>query len=78
MIECAWSASRTKNCFFSNFSYVQVTQKHKNKMKIQVAIARKMLVAIWNMLSKQEDFIDFYLSKLEKQKKMENQSIQTT
>lgn len=42
MIECAWSASRTKNCFFSNFSYVQVTQRHKNKMKIHVAIARKM------------------------------------
>ena len=35
MIECAWSASRIKNCFFSTkFSYVQVTQKHKNKMKI--------------------------------------------
>lgn len=78
MIECAWSASRKKNCFFSNFSYVQVTQKHKNKMKIQVAIARKMLVAIWNMLSKQEDFIDFYLRKLEKDKEMESKSIQTT
>lgn len=77
MIECAWSASRTKNCFFSNFSYVQVTQKHKNKMKIQVAIARKMLVVIWNMLSKQEDFIDFHLRKLEKEKGMESQGIQT-
>ena len=47
-------------------------------MKIQVAIARKMLVAIWNMLSKQEDFIDFYLRKLEKDKEMESKSIQTT
>lgn len=78
MIECAWSASRTKNCFFSNFSYVQVTQKHKSKMKIQVAIARKMLVAIWNMLSKKEDFIDFYLSKLEKEKELMQKSIQLT
>ena len=71
MIECAWCASRTKNCFFSNFSYVQVTQKHKNKMKVQVAIARKMLVAVWNMLTKKEDFIDFYLKQLELIKKEE-------
>ena len=65
MIECAWCASRTRNCFFSNFSYVQITQKHKNKMKVQVAIARKMLVAVWHMLTKEEDFIDFYLKQLE-------------
>ena len=68
LIEIAWSASRTRNCFFSNFSYTQVTVKHKSKMKIQVAIARKILVAIWHMLTKQEDFIDFYLQKLKKEK----------
>lgn len=67
LIEIAWSASRTRNCFFSNFSYVQVTQKRKSKMKIQVAIARKILVAVWHMLSKQEDFIDLYRLRLEKQ-----------
>lgn len=71
MIECAWCASRTKNCFFSNFSYVQVTQKHKNKMKVQVAIARKMLVTIWHMLTKKEDFTDFYLKQIELAKKEE-------
>ena len=76
MIECAWCASRTKNCFFSNFSYTQVTQKHKNKMKIQVAIARKMLVAVWHMLTKKEDFIDFYLKRLEKEKELMQKSIQ--
>ena len=65
LIEIAWCASRTRNCFFSNFSYVQVTQKHKSKMKIQVAIARKVLVAVWHMLSKGEDFIDIYLKRLE-------------
>ena len=68
LIEIAWSASRTRNCFFSNFSYTQVTVKHKSKMKIQVAIARKILVAIWHMLTKKEDFIDFYLEKLKKEK----------
>ena len=68
LIEIAWAASRTRNCFFSNFSYTQVTVKHKSKMKIQVAIARKILVAIWHMITKKEDFIDFYLEKLKKEK----------
>ena len=45
LIEIAWGASRTRNCFFSNFSYIQTTIKKKNKMKILVAIARKILVA---------------------------------
>lgn len=71
LIEIAWSASRTRNCFFSNFSYVQVTQKHKSKMKIQVAIARKVLVAVWHMLSKEEDFIDLYLKRLEMRARIE-------
>ena len=71
LIEISWTASRTRNCFFSNFSYMQVTQKHKSKMKIQVAIARKILVAVWHMLSKEEDFIDIYLKRLEEQRLME-------
>lgn len=40
-------------------------------MKIQVAIARKILVAVWHMLSKKEDFIDLYLKILEEQRMME-------
>lgn len=72
LIEISWVASRTRNCFFSNFSYVQCTQRHKNKMKIQVAIARKLLVAVWHMLTKDEDFIDVYLKRLEKQAEWQN------
>ncbi len=45
----------------------------KNKMKILVAIARKILVAVWHMISKGEDFIDIYLKRLQEQKKMEEQ-----
>ena len=71
LIEISWVASRTRNCFFSNFSYIQTTVKKKSKMKIQVAIARKILVAVWHMLSKQEDFIDIYLNRLEKEREME-------
>ena len=73
LIEIAWAASRTRNCFFSNFSYVQTTVKKKSKMKIQVAIARKILVALWHMLSKEEDFIDIYLRRQEELKKAEEQ-----
>lgn len=73
LIEIAWGASRTRNCFFSNFSYIQTTVKKKSKMKILVAIARKILVAVWHMISKGEDFIDIYLKRLEEQKALEEQ-----
>lgn len=76
LIEVAWTASRTRNCFFSNFSFVQVTQKHKSKMKIQVAIARKILVAAWHMLSKNEDFVDLYIKRLEERAKIEAEILQ--
>lgn len=50
LIECAWAASRTQGCFYNTFSYTQCTVRHKNRMKVQVAIARKMLVACWHIL----------------------------
>lgn len=68
LIEIAWGASRTRNCFFSNFSYVQTVVRRKSKMKIQVAIARKILVAVWHMMTKQKDFVDFYLKNSTKRK----------
>ncbi len=42
-------------------------------MKIQVAIARKVLVAVWHMLTKDEDFIDVYLKRLEKKAELLNE-----
>ena len=50
MIECAWGSSRTKGSFFAEFSYRQCVVRRKNRMKVQVAIARKMLVAVWHIL----------------------------
>lgn len=76
LIEIAWAASRTRNCFFSHFSYIQTSVRKKSRMKIQVAIARKILVAVWHMLAKGQDFIDIYLKRLEEQKKMEEQYTQ--
>ena len=59
IIECAWAASRTKECFFSRFSYHQTVVRKKNKMKVLVAVARKLLVAVWHVLHDGEDYVDF-------------------
>ena len=59
IIECAWAASRTKDCFFSRFSYHQTQVRKKNKMKVLVAVARKMLIAVWHVLHDNTNYIDF-------------------
>lgn len=59
MIECAWGASRTKDCFFNRFSYVQTAVRRKNAMKVKVAVARKMIVAIWHVLSLNKPYVDY-------------------
>ena len=59
IIECAWAASRTKDCFFSRFSFHQTQVRKKNKMKVLVAVARKMLVAVWHVLHDNTIYIDF-------------------
>ena len=74
LIEIAWAASRTKNCFYSNFSYTQTTVRKKSRMKTIVAIARKILVAVWHMMTKEEDFIDIYLKRLREQKEPEKKT----
>ena len=57
--QCAWGASRTKDCFFNRFSYHQTQVRRKNKMKVLVAIARKMLVAAWHILKEDTVYKDF-------------------
>ena len=59
IIQCAWSASRTKDCFFSRFSYHQTQVRKKNKMKVIVAVARKLLVAAWHVIHDKTDYVDF-------------------
>ena len=59
IIECAWGASRTKDCFFSRFSYHQTVVRKKNKMKVLVAVARKLLIAVWHVLHDEADYVDF-------------------
>ena len=57
MIECSWGAARMKDSFFAEFSYRQCIERRKNKMKVQVAIARKILVAVWYVLSQGAQYI---------------------
>ena len=59
IIQCAWGASRTKNSFFSRFSYYQKQVRKKNKMKVIVAISRKMLVCAWHILKENVAYKDF-------------------
>jgi len=59
IIECSWAASRTKGCFFSRFSYHQTQVRKKTKMKVQVAISRKLLICAWHILSKNVPYQDF-------------------
>lgn len=58
LIECAWGASRTQGCSFNKFSYHQTMVRKKNRQKVQVAIARKILVVIWNILEKDVVYSD--------------------
>ena len=57
MIECSWGAARMKDSFFAEFSYRQCIERRKNKTKVQVAIARKILVAVWYVLSQGTQYI---------------------
>jgi len=54
IVQCAWAASRKKNGRLAQkFNYLSARMKSQ---KALVAIARKLLVIIWNMLSKHEAF----------------------
>jgi transposase len=59
LIECSWAARNTQGCYYNRFSYIQCTVRHKNKMKVQVAIARKMLTAVWYILHDNVPYRDF-------------------
>ena len=67
LIECAWAAGRTKDCHFSRFSFHQTVVRKKGKMKVQVAIARKLLTAIWFVLSTGSAYKDYTEKELDKE-----------
>lgn len=54
LVQCAWAASRTKSSKLS-VKY-QELKKSMSPQKALVAIARKHLVIIWNLLTKKETY----------------------
>ncbi len=59
LIECSWAAGKTRGCFFNKFSYKQTVIRKKNKMKVQVAIARKILTTVWFILHDNVRYKDY-------------------
>ena len=59
LIECSWAASKTQGCYLNKFSYFKTVVRRKNKMKVQVAIARKILTAVWYVLHDNVAYRDY-------------------
>ena len=58
-VQCAWAASRTKDCYFSKFYAFHTQVRKKFKLKVVVAVARKILVCIWHILKFNVSYKDF-------------------
>lgn len=64
LVEAAWSAARTKDSRFMKM-YQRLLARGKSKQKALIAVARKLLVLIWNMLSKKEAFNPEYKRRIQ-------------
>lgn len=54
IVQSAWAASRTNSCYLKEkFEKLSI---RKSRKKALIAIARKELVLVWNILSKNEDY----------------------
>ena len=54
--------------FLLTFQLYTDNSQEKGQNEIQVAIARKILEAVWHMITKEEDFIDYLPEKVEELK----------
>mgnify|MGYP000666377989 CR=1 FL=1 len=70
LVQCAWAATRQKNCWLKT-KFEQLSIRKSNK-KALIAISRKLLVIIWNVLSKKEMYREFVpkVDPKQKQKKI--------
>ena len=56
LVQTGWAASRTKNCYLkTKFEQLSI---RKSSKKALIAIARKQLVIVWNVLTKNEKYIE--------------------
>ena len=60
LVQCAWAACRTKESRF--FYKFHTLSKRMNQRKALVANARKLLVIIWNILSKKQPYVTSVLA----------------
>lgn len=60
LVQCAWAACRTKESRF--FYKYQTLSKRMNHNKALLANARKLLVIIWNVLSKKQPYAATYIA----------------
>jgi transposase len=70
LVQCAWAITRTKKCWLSG-KYNELA-KRKSHKKALIAIARKLLVIIWNILTKHEVYKEYipHISLEKKQKRI--------
>lgn len=66
LVQCAWAVTRKKNCWLK-LKYEQLCMR-KSAKKALIAIARKLLVIIWNVLTKKQVYME-YVPKISQQKK---------
>jgi transposase len=66
LVQCAWATTRKRNCWLKS-KYEQLCVRKSTK-KALVAIARKLLVIIWNVLSKKQEYVE-YIPKMSPEKK---------
>lgn len=57
LVQCAWSAGRTRGCWFRT-KYEDLC-KRKSRKKALIAISRKLLVVIWHLLTKHQEYRDY-------------------
>lgn len=54
LVQCAWAASRTKGSYYKN-KFEQLCIR-KSRKKALIAIARKLLTVIWNVLKEKQSY----------------------
>jgi transposase len=70
LVQCAWAITRSKGCWLSG-KFTELAKRRSQK-KALIAIARKLLVIIWHILSKHEVYKEYKpkLSKEQKEKRI--------
>jgi hypothetical protein len=71
LVECGWGATRKKDCFFKR-KYENLVAR-RGKKKALVAVGHKIIVAVYHVISKKENYQEPVIhNKPRKQKKQVN------